>query len=1273
MKMHKIISIICSLALILSAIGVMPAFNAEAITDEGLVADSGFEVVDVIAELDPTNSLTEGWVLHSNSSITDSPENDGTKVVRLDNERGDHSYADVSTIVNQNNFAVVAVIGTNSNSTYADGLPGISINDLRIDGSDASSNKFGFTHKNRGDDRFPRAGKFYYALDSDYYPQKDVTFEEDGYTKITLTVYRVDGMYYYYANGEFIGEIKITGEQTGKVFVSIFDSFSFAYVHRATVYSFSEIEDVVPPENPDEPDDTIIGSLIENSGYNVGEKIEELDFSSASAGAVTEMNGWTFENASVAASPDNSAMTLKLENEWGSATGTKTIESENFVVVATFGSDSNNIKADGFPTVFVDALDADGNTVVRNGFGFGQANRDAVGKTPAPGKYYYLNNDSYPQPKSLTFDEDGYTLVNLVIYRYNGVYSFYGNGELIASFAVDTGNSVASEIQFYEGYSLAYLHYAAVYEIDSSIYDPDEPVEGLFADSGFVVGEKFESIDFAKMNRGAITESGNWKFENSKVVKAVEGNDNALQITNYYGGSKMYADIDRENFVAVAVLGTNDNDKEADGVPALAVLGLNADGEYENALSLGFAQKNRVGDSFPTNGTTMITEGYYHYPSKIGFDDDGYSLVTLTIYSYNGAFHCYLQGEYLGAYANTKGIKTDAVRRLAVTMAWANVYVHSIDVYDIMPIDFEVNSAALKTGEKVGLDITLTADNTEKGDFDLSNMEFGAVVTLKDGSTPEDTTVETENANIVKFSVENTATENKLSAFVEVSKENADKYVNIRPYVLENGIYHYCDAKIYSAAALATVAYNNGDAQTKAALAEYFSNSKLFKGGSTKKITFTAFADFHYMKNLETNIICRSNVSDLEAILKRGDDSGSAFVMQLGDLVKDAKVSKELFDTYLNYEKENGEIMPVYGIYGNHDLEQGNKMSYVNTTLTNDENTVWGTDSGKMETDSRIAYYYSDYDGFRFIYLDNNYSYNPTKEIWERNKDGSYSYPTGNTKGYSLGPVQFAWLEAVLEDAGKKDMTCVIATHAALHPKLAYNQGKSGDAPATVALFKNINNKYPGTVALALNGHSHTNELFEADGIVWMCVNNTFGNFGGFDSHTKITGIYGDLTVKKEMYDNDGNFIEVRDFPMKDLQFEDMTYFTEDPLSAVITLDSNGLIVIEGTESNWAYNINPTEEFINTFGYDVRNAYQPRVSSYTNYLYTEEAKPEYEAGDINGDNAVNAADLALLKKVIAGLTPLDSEEVKNPDVDGISGTPNAADLAALKKIIAGLI
>jgi hypothetical protein len=150
-----------------------------------------------------------------------------------------------------------------------------------------------------------------------------------------------------------------------------------------------------------------------------------------------------------------------------------------------------------------------------------------------------------------------------------------------------------------------------------------------------------------------------------------------------------------------------------------------------------------------------------------------------------------------------------------------------------------------------------------------------------------------------------------------------------------------------------------------------------------------------------------------------------------------------------------------------------------------------------------------------------------------------------------------------------------------------------------------INEKYPGTVVLALNGHSHTNELVEADGIVWLAVNNTFANFGGADTNMKISGIYGDLTVKKEMYDNEGNFIEVRDYPMNKLQFNDITFFSQDPLSAVITIDNSGRVVIEGTESNWAYNINPTQEFMNSFKESLRGAFQPRISSYSNYK-TEE-------------------------------------------------------------------
>lgn len=68
----------------------------------------------------------------------------------------------------------------------------------------------------------------------------------------------------------------------------------------------------------------------------------------------------------------------------------------------------------------------------------------------------------------------------------------------------------------------------------------------------------------------------------------------------------------------------------------------------------------------------------------------------------------------------------------------------------------------------------------------------------------------------------------------------------------------------------------------------------------------------------------------------------------------------------------------------------------------------------------------------------------------------------------------------------------------------------------------------------------------------------------------------------------------------------------------------------------------------------------------------ESLKP-VEKGDINCDAAVDAADLAILKKVIANLIPTDESLIKSSNVDGNGSEPDAADLALLKKMIAGLL
>ena len=64
---------------------------------------------------------------------------------------------------------------------------------------------------------------------------------------------------------------------------------------------------------------------------------------------------------------------------------------------------------------------------------------------------------------------------------------------------------------------------------------------------------------------------------------------------------------------------------------------------------------------------------------------------------------------------------------------------------------------------------------------------------------------------------------------------------------------------------------------------------------------------------------------------------------------------------------------------------------------------------------------------------------------------------------------------------------------------------------------------------------------------------------------------------------------------------------------------------------------------------------------------------DYIRGDINGDGSVDAADLRLLKLVIANFVSVDDPSVKNVEVDNEPGIPNASDLRLLKLIIANLV
>ena len=167
-------------------------------------------------------------------------------------------------------------------------------------------------------------------------------------------------------------------------------------------------------------------------------------------------------------------------------------------------------------------------------------------------------------------------------------------------------------------------------------------------------------------------------------------------------------------------------------------------------------------------------------------------------------------------------------------------------------------------------------------------------------------------------------------------------------------------------------------------------------------LRFLVFADLHYKKGMYA-----VKLQHLQQIMDRARENRVDFVLHAGDFSNDYQGSPELVKKYLN--NENG--LSVYGVYGNHELEsKNNSMEFVTPLLTNDTCVTWGTADGQMG-DGSIGYYHYLKNGYRFICLDTNYSYNEGSGQWEHNHTASWGAPAGNLYPDSLGPVQLQWLK----------------------------------------------------------------------------------------------------------------------------------------------------------------------------------------------------------------------------------------------------------------------
>ena len=341
-------------------------------------------------------------------------------------------------------------------------------------------------------------------------------------------------------------------------------------------------------------------------------------------------------------------------------------------------------------------------------------------------------------------------------------------------------------------------------------------------------------------------------------------------------------------------------------------------------------------------------------------------------------------------------------------------------------------------------------------------------------------------------------------------------------------------------------------------------------------IKFLVFADTHYKKGTY-----RTQVSDLEKIMKRAADSGAQFVVHCGDFSNDYIDSPEFLRAYL----ENPYDLPVYGVYGNHELETRTRNTMKNVTRSLCNRPVNFGVPHYDEPDDITGYWYTDIDNYRLIGLDTNYSYNNKyfEGRWMHND--RTAPPDGNHVKDSLSPAQLDWLYERIKEAHEKGMKVITVSHAGF-AKITFEWSPDAEN------VQNIFSKFPGTVVLAMNGHYHTDHCEVQNGVCYFDVNTAIN--GAWElcdkPHYKDTD-----TFTHTSYDHLGNPLSTVQCPFNYLTQGWNTWSFKEPLSAVVTIDDNMKITIEGAKTEWDMGLAATPETMKEFYEGIKPEIEDRV------------------------------------------------------------------------------
>lgn len=454
--------------------------------------------------------------------------------------------------------------------------------------------------------------------------------------------------------------------------------------------------------------------------------------------------------------------------------------------------------------------------------------------------------------------------------------------------------------------------------------------------------------------------------------------------------------------------------------------------------------------------------------------------------------------------------------------------------------------------------------------YDTSNekVKFGMLIIPSDLIGNNELTVDTPNVSdtvITKlYSQDDKAITFNVSLF-GIPEERQTRSFTARVYVkqlTDNGWeYTYSTETITrSYVGVANLFYEDiEDVNIRARLDYLFRNCESYEGKNAKRLSFCLLSDFHYKQDMYM-----SSIDDIQAILDRAHNADVDLIMHAGDFCNDYKGSPELTNAYLN----NTYGLTALGVVGNHEMEtKGNNMKVV-TALLNNREVVWGTTDGKIG-DGSIGYFYYETNGFRIICLDTNYSYDTKTKAWEHNGPATSGAPSENTSSGSLGPTQLKWLERTLTAAAVKGIPCIVVSHYSFSGVWS----SSPDAEAVRIIFKKANDMCAGTVLMAINGHLHTNRAQIVDDVLYFDMNATRNVVWRSD---KVEH-YNDSshTFKYVTYNSDGSPQYAIKKSLNSLSMGKNTWFSADPLSAIVTVSTSGRITIEGMQSEWIYGVVP--------------------------------------------------------------------------------------------------